>query len=124
METCTVSHTCHAPDCTRQVPPRMFMCRAHWYALPKKVQDAIWREYRPGQEIDKRASLRYFAVQRLACAYSVFKPHDEEAAFKALTYLAAAVGYRKGAIDAGFGDPLDGLVTDFEKLIESREEAR
>ena len=106
-----MSHTCHAPGCNRQVPPRMFACRAHWFALPKKTQDAIWREYRNGQEIDKKPSLRYLAVQRLACAQLVFKPDNEKAALAALAYGAEAFGFAKQAIDAGFGDPLEGLVT-------------
>src|SRR6185369_14871161 len=90
-----VSHTCHSPDCTRPVPPRMLFCLPHWRALPKKVQDAVWREYRSGQEIDKKPSLRYLSVQRLACAHSVFKPDDEEAALLALVCLKEAVNYSR-----------------------------
>lgn len=105
-----MSHTCHSPDCTRPVPPRMLFCLDHWRALPKKVQDAIWREYRSGQEIDKKPSLRYLSVQRLACAHSVFKPDDEEAALRALVYLQEAVRYAKEAVAAGLGDPLENLV--------------
>lgn len=105
-----MSHTCHSPDCNRTVPPRMLFCRAHWYALPKKIQDAIWREYRPGQEIDKKLSLRYLAVQRLACAHSVFKPNNEKAALAMVPYFAEAAHYRKAAIAEGLGDPLEGLV--------------
>jgi len=105
-----MSHTCHAPHCTRQVPPHMFACRTHWFALPPKIRSAIWREYRPGQEITKTPSLRYLAVQRLACAYSVFKPHDEKAVLEVFPYLAEAVSYAKKAVAAGLGDPLEGLV--------------
>jgi hypothetical protein len=43
-------HTCHAMDCDVAVPPRMFMCRRHWYMLPKPMRDAIWAAYVPGQE--------------------------------------------------------------------------
>jgi hypothetical protein len=88
----------------------MFACRAHWFALPPKIRSAIWREYRPGQEITKTPSLRYLAVQRLACAYSVFKPHDEKAVLEVFPYLAEAVSYAKKAVAAGLGDPLAGLV--------------
>lgn len=28
----------------------MFMCRRHWYMLPKPMRDAIWAAYVPGQE--------------------------------------------------------------------------
>jgi hypothetical protein len=61
-----MTHHCHAHGCNRSVPPRMFACREHWFALSKEMQDAIWREYRSGQEVDKRPSLRYLAVQQLA----------------------------------------------------------
>lgn len=54
----TPEHHCHAHGCTRAVPPKLFMCKSHWYALPKPVRDAVWREYRPGQERDKRPSDR------------------------------------------------------------------
>ena len=104
------AHTCHSPGCTRVVPPRMLFCRAHWFALPKKIQDAIWREYRPGQERDKKPSLRYLAVQRVALAHSVFKPHDEVAAAASLQYLVEATRFQRAAIKEGLGDPLEGLV--------------
>jgi hypothetical protein len=105
-----VSHTCHAHGCDEIVPPEMFACRAHWYALRKPVRDAIWREYRQGQENDKNPSLRYLAVQRLAVAELAFKPHDEAAALVAAPYLLAAERYRCAAIRDGLGDPLLGLV--------------
>lgn len=105
-----MTHTCHAPGCTRQVPPKMYACLAHWRALPKKIQDAIWREYSPGQEVYKDPSLRYLAVQRLACAYLVFKPDSEAAVLEAIPYIAQATRYAKKAVEAGLGDPLEGLV--------------
>lgn len=88
----------------------MFACKPHWFALPQKIRNAIWREYRPGQELDKNPSLRYLAVQQLACAYSVFKPHDEKAVVDALSYLANAVSCAKKAVAAGLGDPIEGIV--------------
>lgn len=44
-----MAHTCHATDCNIRVPPEMFMCRHHWFSLPKKLRDKIWATYRPGQ---------------------------------------------------------------------------
>jgi hypothetical protein len=88
----------------------MFMCRDHWFTLPKKIQNAIWREYRPGQEKDKKPSLRYLAVQRLACSHLAFKPHDEQAALACAQILAEAIQFQQAAIQAGVGDPLEGLV--------------
>ncbi len=43
-------HECHWPDCDRQVPPAMWGCKQHWFKLPKRLRDAIWAEYVPGQE--------------------------------------------------------------------------
>lgn len=39
-----------ARNCEVAVPPRMFMCKKHWYALPKAMRDRIWATYVPGQE--------------------------------------------------------------------------
>jgi len=88
----------------------MFACTGHWFALPNRIRDAIWREYREGQEIDKRPSTRYLAVQQLACAYLVFRPNDEKAVLKALPYISGALECAKKAIESGDGDPLEGLI--------------
>jgi hypothetical protein len=101
------SHHCHAPGCDVVVPPKIFACRAHWFALPKQVRDAVWREYREGQERDKRPSRRYMAVQTLARAYLAFKPHDEAAAYVCANLTVAAKDFRRQAIDAGDGDPFE-----------------
>ena len=61
----TRSHTCHWPGCERQVPPAMWGCKQHWFALPKPLRDAIWKEYRPGQEKDGTPNLRYLSVAQL-----------------------------------------------------------
>lgn len=51
-----MKHHCHARNCNVGVPPEMLMCRAHWALVPKAIQQAIWRHYRPGQCDDKRPS--------------------------------------------------------------------
>jgi len=58
----TRSHTCHWPGCGKQVPPAMWGCKQHWFALPKRLRDKIWRAYRPGQEIDMRPSEGYLEI--------------------------------------------------------------
>lgn len=64
----TRSHTCHWLGCTRQVPPALWGCKPHWFALPKHLRDAIWRTYQPGQETTMTPSPEYLdaadAVQR------------------------------------------------------------
>lgn len=52
-------HECHWPTCRTPVPPAMWGCKKHWFALPKRLRDRIWATYRPGQEIDKNPSDAY-----------------------------------------------------------------
>jgi hypothetical protein len=56
------AHTCHWPGCETNVPPKMWGCSKHWFRLPKKLRDEVWRTYRPGQEITKTPSAEYIAV--------------------------------------------------------------
>jgi hypothetical protein len=57
-------HHCHWPGCDKQVPPAMWGCRAHWYALPLQLRNRIWATFKPGQEISKTPSREYVAVAR------------------------------------------------------------
>ena len=52
-------HTCHWPGCTRQVPPAMWGCKDHWFALPMRLRNEIWRTYKVGQEITMTPSDEY-----------------------------------------------------------------
>lgn len=56
------NHECHWPGCTRQVPPAMWGCRDHWYAIPKRLRDKIWDAYVPGQEKRMDPSDEYLEV--------------------------------------------------------------
>lgn len=67
------THYCHAQRCTRPVHPMMFMCRLHWYALPKPMRTLIWATYRPGQERDKQPSKEYLDAADKAIAFIVAK---------------------------------------------------
>ncbi len=102
-------HACHAHGCKTSIPPKIFACRAHWFKLRKQMRDAIWREYRPGQERDKEPSLRYLCVQRRAVGEIAFRPNDEEAARVAAPYLLESESIRRQCIERGDGDPLEGL---------------
>ena len=44
------SHTCHADGCEVHVPPKLFMCKRHWYMVPYGLRCAVWATYQPGQE--------------------------------------------------------------------------
>lgn len=57
-------HTCHWPGCPRAVPPSMWGCKGHWFALPWKLRKAIWATYVPGQEITKTPSVAYIKAAK------------------------------------------------------------
>lgn len=65
-----MTHRCHWPGCQRRVPPKMWGCRPHWFALPKVIRDEIWATYRPGQEHDKMPSRAYLEAARKAEDYA------------------------------------------------------
>lgn len=61
-----MSHRCHATGCLKAVPPEMWGCRRHWFMVPKKIRDEIWRTYRPGQCDDLKPSGAYLRAARSA----------------------------------------------------------
>jgi hypothetical protein len=63
------AHTCHADGCKTPVPPKMFMCKPHWFSLPKPMRDWIWAVYRPGQEITKTPSPEYLEAAQACIDY-------------------------------------------------------
>lgn len=58
------AHTCHWPGCTQQVAPALWGCRKHWFKLPMRLRQRIWRHYRAGQEVTKTPSAEYLAAAR------------------------------------------------------------
>jgi len=64
-----MSHHCHATDCKIGVPPEMFMCRKHWFSLPKNMKDKIWAAYRVGQCDDMNPSLEYCLIAKECVTY-------------------------------------------------------
>lgn len=63
-QTQTRRHHCHWPGCDKQVPPAMWGCKAHWFALPKHLRDRIWETYVPGQEVTMTPDDDYLAAAR------------------------------------------------------------
>lgn len=59
-------HTCHAIECKVQVKPAMLMCKRHWFSVPKAIRDAVWANYRSGQEGDWKPSKEYCEAAKLA----------------------------------------------------------
>lgn len=42
----------------------MWGCREHWFKLPLRLRNKIWRAYKPGQEIDMTPSNEYLEVAK------------------------------------------------------------
>ncbi len=62
-------HECYRDGCHMPIPPKMFMCRVDWFALPQAIRVRIQETYRPGQEIDKRPCEEYLRAAHEACDY-------------------------------------------------------
>lgn len=57
-------HTCHWPGCAKRVPPKLWGCSQHWFALPGHLRTRILRAYVIGQEITKTPSAEYLEAAR------------------------------------------------------------
>lgn len=62
-------HLCHASGCPMAVPPRMLMCLKHWRMVPKRLRDAVWEHYVPGQERRGMPTSEYLEAARAAVQY-------------------------------------------------------
>lgn len=63
------SHTCHWPGCDRAVPPALWGCKGHWFALPWALRRLIWKTYVAGQEITKTPSAAYIEAAKKVQAW-------------------------------------------------------
>lgn len=61
-----MTHSCHADNCKMPIPPKMFMCRKHWYMVPLDLRNEVWHNYVPGQERRKDPTAEYLAVTKRA----------------------------------------------------------
>lgn len=78
-----MAHHCHATNCKVNVPPEMFMCRKHWFSLPKRLRDRIWNTYRLGQCDDMNPSKEY-CIAAKECV--IFIAHKENITPDTLLY--------------------------------------
>ena len=62
-------HHCHATGCNVNIPPEMFMCKRHWFSLPKRFRAWIWDTYRPGQCDDWNISKEYSEAAKACVIY-------------------------------------------------------
>lgn len=59
-------HHCHVPGCDTRTKPELLMCGPHWKLVPKDLQRAVWRHYRPGQCVDMKTSAEWREAARAA----------------------------------------------------------
>jgi hypothetical protein len=76
----TRDHHCHWPGCEKPVPPAMWGCRGHWFALPAKLRAKVWATFRPGQEVNGTPSEAYMKVANEVQAWIRVREKDEHAA--------------------------------------------
>lgn len=67
--TATRKHRCRWPGCPHLVASKLWGCRRHWFLLPARIRNAIWRAYRPGQEETGRISDEYVEAAEAAQDY-------------------------------------------------------
>lgn len=75
-----MSHRCHATGCNLKIPPRLLMCKAHWFMVPAPIRDWVWGTYKPGQEVKKNPSEEYMNAYR-AAVNAVDKKEGRELTF-------------------------------------------
>lgn len=56
---------CAARGCPLSVPPRVLMCRRHWFMVPTEIRHRVWNHYRPGQETDHAPSGLYLYLKAM-----------------------------------------------------------
>lgn len=98
-------HTCHALGCETPVPPRMWGCKRHWFAVPAWLRARVWATYVSGQEIRKDPSPAYVVASEAAiAAVAVVEGRlTREAAQDRIDGLARRVG--EASIDLFPGAP-------------------
>lgn len=65
-ERARTEHVCHARNCDVPVPPKLFMCKRHWFMVPRVIRWEVWKYYVPGQEILKNPTPEYLAAANMA----------------------------------------------------------
>lgn len=72
-------HACPWPGCDKTVPARMWGCGIHWSRLPLALREALWCQYRPGQEGDGVFSDGYVRAARAIDEWIAIRVAEMEA---------------------------------------------
>lgn len=63
------AHHCHATGCRTSCKPEFLMCYSHWRCVPARLQNAVYRTYRPGQCDDMQPSKEWHLAADAAIGY-------------------------------------------------------
>ena len=63
------AHTCRARECTVNVKPEFLMCGQHWKMVPRKIQAAVWANYREGQCDDMSVTREWMTAASAAIGF-------------------------------------------------------
>lgn len=92
-----MGHHCHARGCKASVRPELLMCFPHWRKVPARIQQAVYRTYRPGQCDDKRPSEAWHEAASAAIGYvATLEGHG---AVRSEIKAVVAAGYREWLIE-------------------------
>ena len=61
-----MGHSCHAIACSKNIPPKMLMCRRHWGLVSKGRRARVWATYRDGQCDDLKITRAYAVAAQAA----------------------------------------------------------
>lgn len=61
-------HACAVPRCEVAIGRRYLMCRPHWFKVPGKLRDRVWRTYLRKSRGDTTALREYVEARREAVA--------------------------------------------------------
>jgi len=59
-------HKCHANGCEALTEPKLLMCRPHWSMVSTPVQKEVYDNYRKGQSVTDRPSIKWIRAAREA----------------------------------------------------------
>lgn len=97
------SHHCIMSNCAQEIPANRLMCRPHWKMVPQELQRAVWKHYRPGQEVDRNLSCDYMIAAKRAIE-AVVEFEAQQLAAKGQTkvmYFCQDPAISKATIEAG-----------------------
>ena len=99
----------------------MFACRSHWAMVPAWLQRALWKAYRPGQEVSKEVTRGYLVVQT-RCRIAIAHVEGRDDALPRLLTQLRGFAHRTTQLRQTVEDHVreDDLLTEIDTFILSR----